>query len=168
MDMDVKMSNLDFSLKVEGTEERCPTGETVGNHNLSEGKIPVLSCKGACIRGEIARLAANLLAKKEPYRWGCHGELFTVPGSAMAGWIKKADKVVLIDGCFMRCHGRIVENLIEKDKLIQFDALPRYKKYTNLFDINSIPEAERVEVAQDVADWMLANLSDHATITEGR
>lgn len=153
-------SNLNFSLKVDGTGDRCPIGETIGNRNLSEGKIPVLSCEGACIRGEIARLAANLVAKKEPYRRGCHGELFSVPDSAMSKWVKKSEKVVLVDGCFLRCHGRIIENLIEKDKLIQFDALSRYKKYTDLFEIDDVPEVERKKVAQDVAEWVLASLED--------
>lgn len=159
-DFIMSKSNLNFSLKVYGTDDRCPVGETTGNRNLSEGKIPVLSCEGACIRGEIARLVANLVAKKEPYRRGCHGELFSVPDSAMSQWIKKTERVVLIDGCFMRCHGRIIENLIEKDKLIQFDALSRYKKYTDLFEIDDVPEVERKKVAQDVADWVLASLKD--------
>lgn len=78
----------------------------------------------------------------------------------MAEWVKKADKVVLIDGCFLRCHGRLVENLLEKEKLIQFDALSYYKKYSDRFDIDSVPEEERKQVARDVADWVLANLKN--------
>jgi hypothetical protein len=151
--------NLNFSLEVEGTDKRCPVGEELGPLNLAEGKIPVLSCEGACIRGEIARLAANLVAKEEKYGRGCHGELFAVPGSGISNWIHESDKVVLIDGCFLRCHGRIIENIIDKSKLIQFDALSHYKKYTNLFDIDSVPEAERMEVARDVADWILSSLN---------
>lgn len=158
-DFIMSKSNLNFFLNVDGTDDRCPIGETIGNRNLSEGKIPVLSCEGACIRGEIARLAANLVAKKEPYRRGCHGELFSVPDSSMSQWVRKAERVVLIDGCFLRCHGRIIENLIEEDKLIQFDALSRYKKYTDLFEIDDVPEVERKKAAQDVADWVLASLT---------
>lgn len=33
-----------------------------------------------------------------------------------------------------------------------------YKKYTDLFDIDEVPEVERNQVAQDVATWVLANL----------
>ena len=36
-------------------------------------------------------------------------------------------KVVVIDGCFMKCHGRILRNLIDDEKLLQFDAL-RYTR----------------------------------------
>ncbi len=148
----------DFSLEVEGTEGTCPAGQKVGNWNMAEGKIPVLACEGGCIRGEIARVAANLVAKEEPYRRACHGELLSVPHSAIAQWIKKADKVVLVDGCFLHCHGRILKNILGEDRLIGFDALSFYKKYTDLFYIDDVPEAERKEVARQVADWVLASL----------
>ena len=61
--------------------------------------------------------------------------------SALSDWARSADKVVMIDGCSLRCHGRIMENLIGQDKLAQFDALSRYKKYTDRFDIDSVPPA---------------------------
>ncbi len=151
-------SNNRLILEVSKTGKSCPTGEIVGSRNLEEGKIPVLSCEGACIRGEIARLVANLVAKEEPYRRGCHGELFTVPESALAQWIKKAGKIVLIDGCFLRCHGRILENIVGKENMAQFDALSFYGKYTDCFDIDSVPESERKETARKVADLVLAEL----------
>ncbi len=138
-------SNTNFSIEVVGTESLCPIGEVKGKERLTEGKTPVISCEGGCIRGEIARLAANLVAKEEPYRRGCHGEMFTAPRSAMAQWAKKSDKVVVIDGCFMHCHGRIMKNLIGEENLLQFDALSVYKKYTDLIDIDDVPEAERKE-----------------------
>ncbi len=149
-----------FSIRVGTTEAKCPIGEKVGSRNLAEGKIPVLSCEGACIRGEIARLAVNLVAKETPCARGCHGELLTVPDSAMARWIREADEVVLNDGCFLRCHGRILENIIGKGRLIQFDALSFYRKYTDIFDIDGVPEAEWKAVARDVADRVLALLKE--------
>ncbi len=162
VNMQSEQDKQSFSIMVTGTNNRCPIGEEIGNRNLAEGNIPVLSCEGPCIRGEIARLAANFVAKEEPYRRCCHGELFTVPQSAMAEWAKTAKKVVLIDGCFLRCHGRIVENLIDNNKLIQFDALSHYRKYTDKFDIDSVPEEERKQVARDVADWVLGTLNQKA------
>jgi len=154
----MRKPNQDFSLEVTGTKARCPTGEEIGKKYMAEGRIPVFACEGACIRGEIARVAANLVAKEEPYGRACHGEMFAVPGSGIAQWVETADKVVLIDGCFIRCFGRILGHLIEEEKLIQFDALSHYKKYTDVFDIDAVPEAERNEVAQNVADWVLASL----------
>jgi uncharacterized metal-binding protein len=153
--------NEKFTLEIRTTDKKCPIGETIGKENLKNNKIPVLSCEGACIRGEIARLAANFVAKENLYRRACHGELFSVPDSAMAQWVKTVKKVVLIDGCFLRCHGRILENLIEKDKLLQFDALSHYKKYTDRFDIDSVPEDERKSVAREVANWVLNKLNNN-------
>jgi hypothetical protein len=149
-----------LSVQISRTDGKCPIGEKVGSENIEGGKIPVLSCEGACIRGEIARLAAHLVAKEEPYRRGCHGELLGVPDSAIAEWIKNAEKVVLIDGCFLRCHGRILENLLGKNKLVQFDALSYYRKYTDRFDIDSVPEKERQETARFVADNVLSELRE--------
>ena len=154
----MKNPNESFTVEVSKTGNSCAAGEKAGNKNLEEGKIPVLSCEGACIRGEIARLAANFVAKEEPYRRGCHGELFTVPGSALAQWMKKAPKIVLIDGCFLHCHGRILENMAGLENLVQFDALSYYKKYSDLFYADSVPEKERIEAARTVADAVLTQL----------
>ena len=153
----MKKTNESFTVEISKTGNSCAAGEKAGNANLEEGKIPVLSCEGACIRGEIARQAANMVAKEEPYRRGCHGELFTVPESALARWIKTG-KIVLIDGCFLRCHGRILENLVGAENLLQFDALSYYKKYSDLFYADSVPEKERLEAARTVADSVLAEL----------
>jgi len=156
------MSNLDqrMIVKVDTTDFSCPIGEITGKKNISESKVPVLSCEGACIRGEIARLAANIVSKEQVYGRGCHGELIAVPDSAIAQWIKSAEKVVLIDGCFLRCHGRIIENILENKKLIQFDALSHYKKYNDIFDYDDVPEEERKEVAQFVSDWIMESLNN--------
>lgn len=154
-----------FSLTVKSTRGTCPIGETVGGQNMEDGKIPVFSCEGACVRGEIARVAANLVAKEEPYRRACHGELFTVPHSAMAHWAETADRGVIIDGCFLRCHGRVMKGLIDEARLVEFDALSHYKKYTDIFEIDRLREAERRETAQCVADWVLESMSASARQT---
>lgn len=147
-----------FTLAVEKTANRCPIGETVGKANMQAQTTPVYSCEGACIRGEIARRAANLVAKSEGYRRGCHGELLTVPASAIARWTHDAEKIVLIDGCYLRCHGRIMEKLLGSGRLVQFDALSHHKRYTDIFDMDDVPEDERNEVALGVADWVLGEL----------
>lgn len=148
-----------FAIDVQATANRCPIGETVGERNIAEGRIPVLSCEGGCIRGEIARVAANMVSKERDFARGCHGELLAVPDSAMAQWVRKAEKVVLIDGCFLRCHGRILEGLLGGGSLVQFDALSVYKKYTDVFDIDDVPEEERAAAARRVADFVLAELA---------
>ena len=153
------MKTKDFALNVTGTNAVCPVGETTGRDNINTGAIPVLSCEGACIRGEIARLADNRVAKTPGFARGCHGELFAAPDSQMAGWVKQAPQVVVIDGCHLRCHGRIVENLVGPGRLRSFDALSRYRKYGEVFEIDGVPEPERRAVAEDVATWVNEQLS---------
>jgi uncharacterized metal-binding protein len=154
-------SKHNFSIAVESMKAVCPLGEVVGNTMIAEGNIPVISCEGGCFRGEIARVAAHMVAKEEPYSRGCHGEMFTAPSSAMAEWAKKAHKVVVIDGCFMRCHGRIMKNIVGSDNMIQFDAFPMYNKdnkYSETMLVDEVPEAERKELARLVADKVLSAL----------
>lgn len=145
----------DFSVKIESTERHCPIGETVGKEMMVLEKIPVISCEGSCIRGEIARLAANMLAKKDGYGRGCHGEMISVPQSAMAKWAKQSEKIVVIDGCFLHCHGRMLKGLFKKDQLAIFDALSFYGKYTDIMDIDDVPESERKKTSQAVLDKVL-------------
>jgi hypothetical protein len=154
------MSKLNggLQIRVTKTDGVCPIGETTGERNAAEGKIPVLSCEGACIRGEIAREAAHLVAKEPGYARACHGEVLSVPHSAIARWASEAEKVVLIDGCFLRCHGRILENLLGAETLAEFDALSVYRDYTDVFDIDDVPEGARKAAARQVADAVLAAL----------
>ena len=152
------MGKGSFMLTVDDTKAVCAVGEMAGKKMIDEKKIPVISCEGACIRGEIARLAAHLVAKEEPYRRSCHGEMFTAPHSSIAEWMREAEQVVVIDGCFMKCHGRILKNLVDDEKLLQFDALSIYKKYTDLMSIDDVPEEERKATAREVADNILNKL----------
>jgi hypothetical protein len=52
-----------------------------------------------------------------------------------------------------------METLIVKERLIQFDALSHYKKYSDIFDMDDVPAAERNEVAQSVARCVLNSLN---------
>jgi uncharacterized metal-binding protein len=154
-------SNGNFALSVSKTNGKCPIGEKVGQKCIENNMIPVISCEGACIRGEISRLAANYVSKEENYRRGCHGELFTVPDSKIANWIETAQKVVCIDGCFLKCHSRILENMIEPSKLLVFDALSHYKKYNDIFDIDEVPEEERKEAGMSVSKWVIQSIKEN-------
>jgi uncharacterized metal-binding protein len=151
----------DFTLEVEGVKGVCPAGEVYANQTIAEKKIPVFSCEGPCIRGEIARLAANLVAREVPLlARACHAETFLVPHSAMARWVKDAEQTIMIDGCFLKCHGRVLKKLIGEDKVVHIDALPLYKKYTDIFLMDDVPEEERKAVARQVADKIIALLKE--------
>jgi uncharacterized metal-binding protein len=160
------MSTDTFNLNVEETKAVCPIGEKYGKRCSDEGKIPVISCEGSCIRGEIARLAANMIAKHEPYGRGCHGEIFTAPNSAIANWARTAKNIVVVDGCFMKCHGRIMNNIVGEAGMAHFDALAIYNKYTDLMDIDDVPEQERKATAEQVATIILNALQSDTPATK--
>jgi uncharacterized metal-binding protein len=153
-------STPNFSLEVEGISGFCPAGEKWAKQNIIEKKIPVLACEGPCIRGEIARLAANIIAKEKPYARSCYAEVALVPHSSMAQWVKEAERVIMIDGCFLKCFGRVLKNLVDEETIVHIDALPLYKKYMDIFSMDDVPEAERKEVARQVADKILATLKE--------
>jgi len=153
-------ANDKFTLEISKIDKVCAAGEEFGRKNQKEGKIPVFSCEGGCIKGEIARQAANIVAKDDGYARACHGELFSVPHADLAKWIREAEKVVVIDGCSLFCHSRIAENIICRDKLAVFDALSVHRKYAHLMDVDDVPEKDRQQAAGQVADQVLASLQD--------
>ena len=78
----------------------------------------------------------------------------------MAQWVKQADRAVVIDGCFLKCHGRALKPLLsERQELIYIDALPLYKKYTDIFLMDDVPEEERKALARQVADNVIGLLN---------
>lgn len=155
----------DFSLQIEGVKGFCPAGEVYAAQQIEKKTIPVLSCEGPCIRGEIARLAANFITQDVPsFARACHAETFFVPHSAMARWVRQAERSVMIDGCFLKCHGRTLKGLVGEQKMIQIDALPFYRKYTDVFLMDDVPEAERKAVARQVADKIIARLKEDRSL----
>lgn len=155
----------DYSLEVQGVKGLCPAGEIWAKQQIGKKTIPVLSCEGPCIRGEIARLAANLIAQEVPaLARACHAETFFVPHSAMAAWVKGAEKSVMLDGCFLKCHGRVLKNLVGDEKVIHIDALPFYRKYTDVFLMDDVPEDERKATARQVADKIIAKLKQDGSL----
>ncbi len=61
----------DFTVQVDGVTGVCPAGEAWAEDKIPQKKIPVLSCEGPCVRGNIARRAANFVAQEEPFARAC-------------------------------------------------------------------------------------------------
>ncbi len=64
----------------------------------------------------------------------------------------------MIDGCFLKCHGRVLDNLVGADRVVHVDALTLYKKYTDVFAVDDVPEEDRRATARQVADKIIATL----------
>ena len=156
----------DYSLGVQGVKGLCPAGEGYAKAQMAAKRIPVLSCEGPCIRGEIARLAANQIAREVPgLARACHAETFFVPHSAMASWVRSAEKVVMIEGCFLKCHGRVLNQLIGDERIVHVDALPLHRKYSDVFLMDDVPEADRRVVARQVVDRITSTWRKTGAVT---
>jgi len=155
-------TNRAILLEVTKTDKVCAAGEKYARACREEGNIPVFSCEGGCIKGEIARQAANMVARMDGYARACHGELFTAPHADLAKWVREAEKVVVIDGCSIFCHGRMAENIISEDQLVLFNAFAMHGKYGSLMDTDDVPEAERMQTARDVAEEIISVLDEDA------
>lgn len=147
-----------FPIKVDGVKGVCPAAEAWAQDKIANRRIPVLACESACIRGDIARLAANLVAAEPPFARVCYAETAFVPHSAMARWVKDAEQIIMINGCCLQCFGRVLNNLVDRRKITHIDALPLYNKYTDVFYMEDVPEVERRETAALVADKVLSEL----------
>jgi hypothetical protein len=53
-----------------------------------------------------------------------------------------------------------LKNLVDERKIVQIDALPLHKKYSDIFLMDDVPETERKEVARQVADKILNMLNE--------
>jgi uncharacterized metal-binding protein len=154
-------STPNFSIEVSEVKGYCPAGEIHAKQNIADKKTPVLTCEGPCIRGEIARLVGNIVSEEAPeYSRCCYAETFLVPHSSMTAWVKEAEKVVVIDGCFLKCIGRIAENVIDEEKITWIDTNPIHKKYSDIMLYTDVPEETRKEVAREVADKVLQKLKE--------
>lgn len=157
----MKQFTPDFSLEVEAVEGICSAGEKHAADAIAGNKIPVLSCEGPCIRGDIARLAANIVAREgKNLARACHAETYLVPHSGMARWVKGASRCIVIDGCFLKCHGRVISKLVEPKQLVHFDVLPMHRKFSKVFLMDDVPDAERQATAREVANQILELLEE--------
>ena len=146
-------------VRIEKTKNVCPLCEDYAKKQASK-PVAVLSCEGACARGEVARQAANLvchsLAPEKTVRI-CLGSAFTKDGEQRK-LVRKAPKVVAIEGCFINCGSRMMKGVIGElnpeviiaDKLYDFDR--------STFGIDEMSEEEIKIHAHEVAKKIVETL----------
>lgn len=146
----------DFEVvKIEKTKNVCPMCEDFAKEQI-ENKTPiaVLSCEGACLRGEIARQAANIICfKLSPEKTSriCLGGAFT-KNTGQRNLVRNAPKVLALEGCFIKCSSRMMKGVIDKlnPEIIIVDTLCNFNK--KLFAINDLSEEKIKELAIDAAN----------------
>jgi uncharacterized metal-binding protein len=132
--------------------------EYVKKHTTTPSKIPVVACEGSCLRGEIARRAANLITYKlvpeNTVRICFQG---IVGGGCEEGvLIEMADKVLFMEGCALKCGSRLVKGAMEikaKIKVVVADQLCDFNP--KLFGIDEMPDEDIRILAEKVAEKVI-------------
>ena len=111
--------------KIEGACGLCE--EYAEKNSTTPPKIAILSCEGACARGEVSRRAANLIAhemaREETVRI-CLGGAFT-KNTGQRSLVRRAEKSLAIEGCFVACASRMMQGVLPdlKPEVILADTL---------------------------------------------
>jgi uncharacterized metal-binding protein len=115
--------------------------------------VAVMCCDGACLRGEIARQAANILchsiAPEKTVRI-CLGGAFT-KDTGQRSLVRNAARVIALEGCFVNCSSRMMNGVIEglepevviADRMCEFDR--------SLFGVDEMPPEQILAHARTVA-----------------
>ncbi len=147
------------TVSIEKTRNVCPMCEDYAVANAAK-PVVVMCCEGACLRGEIARQAANLLCHKlapdKTVRL-CLGGAFTKDGGQRE-LARTGEKVIALEGCFIECASRMMKAVIPglKPDVIIADALYDFDR--SLFGIDEMSETEIKVHAETVAKKVLERL----------
>ena len=141
--------------KMAGT---CPACESYAEKNsTTPPKIAVMSCEGACARGEVARRAANMvshrLARDSTVRI-CLGGAFT-KDTGQRNLVRRAGTVLAIEGCFTHCATRMMAGVLPglAPVIVQADLL--YDSSTIPFGIDEVPDEMFTVYAYQVAEQVV-------------
>lgn len=106
--------------------------------------VVVMSCEGACLRGEIARRAANYLcfelAREDTARL-CLGGAFT-KNTGQRNMARHARRLVALEGCPIRCAARMMHGVLEGREAEVFVTDAMFDFDRSLFGIDEMPEDE--------------------------
>ena len=151
---------MSHTLNVQMLDRGCAAGDAyAAKHVTGEPKAAVVSCEGACIKGEVARRAANLvaheLAPKRSVRI-CHGGGFLLTQGGMRKLVEQAEQVIVVDGCPLVCGTRLARAAFPEKELDVVVANALYEGDDALFGVNELADKEINATVRDVANQIVA------------
>lgn len=147
-------------VRIEKIKSSCSLCEDYAQRQSTK-PVAILSCEGACLRGEISRRAANQicysLAPEQTVRI-CLGGAFT-KDTGQRNLVRNAGRVIAVEGCFIRCASRMMAGVLDefKPEVIIADTL--YDLGGDLFGIDELPEEQIQEHAKQVALQIVEKLT---------
>jgi uncharacterized metal-binding protein len=146
-------------VRIEKTKVRCQLCEDYADRQKSK-PVAVMSCEGACLRGEVARRAANILCHSmapEKTARICLGSAFT-KDTGQRALVRSAPRLIALEGCAINCSSRMMAGAIDglSPEVIVADRLYDFDR--KLFGIEELP-SEQIDayarvVAQKIADTL--------------
>jgi uncharacterized metal-binding protein len=122
--------------------------------------VVVMCCEGACLRGEVARQAANILCHSllpDKTARICLGGAFT-KDTGQRSLVRNAPKLIAIEGCFIKCATRMMQGVLDsiEPEVVLADQLYDFDR--SLFGIDEMDEGEIKRHAREVAGKIAATL----------
>lgn len=146
-------------VRIEGAKNICGLCESYADRHQAK-PIAVLCCEGACLRGEIARQAANILchtlAPERTVRI-CLGGAFT-KNTGQRNLVRSAPRVIALEGCPVNCSSRMMQGVIPglTPEVVVADHLYDFDR--TLFSIEEMSPEETRSHAHTVATTIAATL----------
>jgi uncharacterized metal-binding protein len=146
-------------VRIEKAKNNCHLCDDYAERQKAK-PVAVLCCEGACLRGEVARQAANILchslAPEKTVRI-CLGGAFT-KDTGQRNLVRTAERVIAVEGCFVNCASRMMNGVIEglDPELVIADRLYDFDR--KLFGIEEMPPEEIQAHARTVAEKIAATL----------
>jgi len=151
---------MNHAIHVQVLDRGCAAGDAYAAHHFSETpKTAVVSCEGACLKGEIARRAANRIAHELAPEHAvriCHGGAFLLTQGGMRHLVEQASQVIVVDGCPLACGTRVAEAAFPEKQLDVVIANTLYEGDEAQFGVNECTEGEIEAKVQDVSDQIVA------------
>ncbi len=150
-------------IQVKLTDQRCELGDTYAQKHLTTPpKVAVLSCEGMCLRGEVARRAANLIAHElapDKTVRVCHGGLLETSGG-MRELVERAETVLLLDGCSLACGTRLLKGAFPESKPTVAFTDRLFELDRPAFSVDEVAEVDLKAYARTVAEKVIAQKLD--------
>lgn len=146
-------------VRIEKPKGNCSLCEDYAERQKSK-PVAIMSCEGACLRGDISRQSANILCHKlapgSTVRI-CLGGAFT-KDTGQRNLVRTASRLIAIEGCPVNCASRMMAGVIEglTPEIVRADLLCSFDK--KLFGIDELPPEEIQALGRTVAEKIAATL----------
>lgn len=153
-------TNSDYEVvRIEKAKSNCSLCENYAERQKFK-PVAVMCCDGACLRGEVARQAANILCHTlapEKTARICLGGAFT-KDTGQRNLVRMATRLIALEGCVVNCSSRMMSGVIEglAPEVVIADSLYDFDR--ELFGVEEMPPEEIQAHARTVAQKIATTL----------